>query len=423
MDTPARIAILGAGPIGIEAALYARFLGYQVDVLERGDVAAHVRRWGHVRMFSPFQLNSSPLGLNALNAQRPDFQAPAADALLTGGEWVDQYLQPLTETDLLADCIHTGLEVRAVGRREWIKTDSPGAAERGDDQFRTLTQRCGAGGEPVCGGEREWTSDIVIDTTGVYGNSTSIGRGGAPAIGEAEADIHYQLPDVLGSDRSQFAGQHTVVVGGGYSAATTVVALAELARQESNTTVSWLTRRTADAAGPLAAISHDALIERANLIAAANRLALSTSSVVDHLAGVYVDRIERAGENQIVHISGDVGEPRQLTCDRIVCHTGFRGDHRLFETLQVHQCYATDGPIKLAAALLGMESEDCLAQPDTAANLLLNPEPNFYLLGSKSYGRNSKFLFANGLEQIRQLFSIIGDRESLDLYAGATRVH
>ncbi|MEC9117285.1 MAG: FAD-dependent oxidoreductase, partial [Planctomycetota bacterium] len=32
IDTPATIAILGAGPIGLEAALYARFLGYEVTV-------------------------------------------------------------------------------------------------------------------------------------------------------------------------------------------------------------------------------------------------------------------------------------------------------------------------------------------------------------------------------------------------------
>ena len=36
VDTPAKIAILGAGPIGLEAALYDRYLGYEVDVFERG---------------------------------------------------------------------------------------------------------------------------------------------------------------------------------------------------------------------------------------------------------------------------------------------------------------------------------------------------------------------------------------------------
>ena len=32
LDTPASIAVLGAGPIGLEAALYARFLGYDVQI-------------------------------------------------------------------------------------------------------------------------------------------------------------------------------------------------------------------------------------------------------------------------------------------------------------------------------------------------------------------------------------------------------
>jgi hypothetical protein len=47
---------------------------------------------------------------------------------------------------------------------------------------------------------------------------------------------------------------------------------------------------------------------------------------------------------------------------------------------------------------------------------LLNPEPNYYVLGAKSYGRNSKFLIQRGLEQIRDLFGIIGGRAELDLY-------
>jgi len=35
IDTPARLVILGAGPIGLEAALYARFLGYDVEIFEQ----------------------------------------------------------------------------------------------------------------------------------------------------------------------------------------------------------------------------------------------------------------------------------------------------------------------------------------------------------------------------------------------------
>jgi hypothetical protein len=57
----------------------------------------------------------------------------------------------------------------------------------------------------------------------------------------------------------------------------------------------------------------------------------------------------------------------------------------------------------------------------TGPQALLNPEPDFYILGAKSYGRNSRFLIATGLKQIRDLFTIIGDREDLDLYTSMAK--
>src|SRR5947207_14279390 len=95
IDTPARLAILGAGPVGLEAALYARFLGYDVVVYERGDVAESVRRQGQVQMSAPFFRNRTPLGVAAIQAQDEAYQAPPEDALLTGQEWIDRYLLPL----------------------------------------------------------------------------------------------------------------------------------------------------------------------------------------------------------------------------------------------------------------------------------------------------------------------------------------
>ena len=95
-----RIAILGAGPMGLESALYARFLGYEVAVYERGsEVAANVASWSHVRLFTPFAMNATPLGVAAISAQQPGWQPPAATALLTGQEFRDAYLAPLAATD------------------------------------------------------------------------------------------------------------------------------------------------------------------------------------------------------------------------------------------------------------------------------------------------------------------------------------
>ena len=63
-----RLAILGAGPVGLEAALYARKLDFAVTVYERGRVGEYLLRWGHVRLFTPFGMNTTPLGRAARNS-------------------------------------------------------------------------------------------------------------------------------------------------------------------------------------------------------------------------------------------------------------------------------------------------------------------------------------------------------------------
>ena len=60
--------VVGAGPIGLEAAAAARAAGHAVTVLERGDVADHVRQWGHVQLFTTVEMNSGPAGRALLDA-------------------------------------------------------------------------------------------------------------------------------------------------------------------------------------------------------------------------------------------------------------------------------------------------------------------------------------------------------------------
>jgi hypothetical protein len=397
----------------LEAALYARFLGYEVLLLERGVVAEHVRQWGHVPMFSPFSLNRSPLGLAALAAQDASYRPPPDDALLTGGQWRDQYLVPLSQTDLLADGLRTGCRVLSVTRDEFLKRDPPGDPERCEVDFRLLVEHAGERQE-------ELRADVVIDSTGVFSNANWMGPGGGPAIGETwcRARIWYQLPDVLGADAARFAERRTLVVGSGHSAATTVVGLAELQAQHPRTEITWATRRAIDPGrGPLAVLPDDRLPARARLASQANGCVLDGR--VRHRAGTWVTAVdyhEPTGPFQVL-LAGQ--EPGPLEVDEIVANVGYRPDTELYRELQIHQCYCTEGPMKLAARLLQEASLDCLDQPAQGAQVLVNPEPDFYILGAKSYGRNPHFLFATGLQQIRELFTLIGDRSDLDLYRGA----
>jgi hypothetical protein len=70
----------------------------------------------------------------------------------------------------------------------------------------------------------------------------------------------------------------------------------------------------------------------------------------------------------------------------------------------------------LAAALLKHTGGDCLTAPSAGPAALRNPEPNFFILGAKSYGRNSNFLLRMGFEQVRDAFALLTGKPGLDLY-------
>lgn len=157
VDTPATIAVIGAGPIGLEAALYARFLGYDVQVYERGRVAEQLLRWGDARFETPWKLIASPLGLGALRTQDPNWQSPADDDLLTAAELAAVYYQPLADSDLLVDRIHTETEVVGVERPPLAEGE---IIEEDDVLGFKLKLRDASG-------EREVEADVVIDASGL----------------------------------------------------------------------------------------------------------------------------------------------------------------------------------------------------------------------------------------------------------------
>src|SRR3954466_9763243 len=98
MSPAPHIAILGAGPIGLEAGLYAKQLKLPFTIYEQGRIGEHVWRWGHVKLFSPFGMNATLLGRQAIRNSKPDHPFPAEDACISGREHVERYLLPMAES-------------------------------------------------------------------------------------------------------------------------------------------------------------------------------------------------------------------------------------------------------------------------------------------------------------------------------------
>jgi thioredoxin reductase len=405
-----RLAILGAGPIGLEAALYAHHLQLPFTVFERSRVGEHVQRWGHVKLFSPFGMNVTSLGLSAIRAENSKREFPADTACITGREHWESYLDPLAKSTALREHIRTDCQVLSVSRQGYVKSDMPGGAKRSEQPFRLLLRANKTQ-------ERVEEADVVLDCTGTYGQHRWMGVGGIPAIGESAAEPHvaYGLEDILGTRQSTYAGKNVLVVGGGYSAATTICGLASLAEKHPDTWVYWLARGRSTQ--PIKRITNDPLKERDRLAVRANTLATRGEGNVEFHHQATIESAEWAGPDRGFKVTARIGAKTQTwEVERLIANVGYTPDSSFYRELQIHECYATLGPMNLSAALLKQEGLDCLEITPQGAESLRNPEPNFFILGAKSYGRNSHFLLKNGFEQIREVFTLITGKPDLNLY-------
>jgi len=388
-----RLAILGAGPTGLEAALAAADLGWPFTVYEAADVpAAHVRAWGHVHLFTPWALDVSPRMARHLEAA--GIPVPDGDACPTGDELCDRLLDPVAALPEIAPAVRFGTRVVSVGRRGLLKHEEIATAERAAQPFRLLVSRAD-------GAEEVADADVVLDCTGTYGHPNTTGDGGIPAAGEArlEGQIRRTLPDVA-AEEAEWAGRTVLVVGSGHSAQTAAGDLAALARRQPATKVVWAVRGTEPTWG---AVADDPLPERAALVARSRALAGDDDPAVRMETGVVVEALaERDGRVAVTLRNGTTNE---IVVDKVLSLTGAVGDNSIYRQLQVHECYATAAPINLSAALLGAAGGDCLQQESHGVDVLRNPEPNFFILGSKSYGRVNQFLMRVGWEQVDEVFS------------------
>jgi hypothetical protein len=386
-----RIAILGAGPTGLEAALAAAEAGWPFTLYEAAPtVAGNVRAWGHVRLFTPWEMNVSP-------RMRRHLEAPGGPECPTGNDLAERLFEPLAALPEIAPNLRLGTRVLGIGREGLLKHEEIATAERGRRPFRILLA-------DASGRERTETADVVIDATGTWGHPNTLGDGGIPAPGERTlaGEIRRDIPD-LAAEREDWAGRTVLLAGAGHSAQTAVGALAELAREAPGTRVVWALRNLEPGWG-----THegDPLPSRVGLAAAAAELAAGASPAVEARRGVVVEEIAKPGGRFEVVLRNGAG-PERIAVDRILSLTGAVGDSSLYRQLQVHECYATCGPMKLSAALLGAGSSDCLAQTTHGADTLTNPEPGFFILGAKSYGRNNTFLMRIGWEQVGEVFGLL----------------
>ncbi|MGC5318708.1 NAD(P)-binding domain-containing protein [Micromonospora arida] len=384
------VLVIGAGPVGLAAAAHLHERDLPFLVLEAGDTpAAAVRQWGHVRVFSPWRYNIDPAARRLLD--NAGWVAPDLEALPTGAELADDYLQPLAELPQLKPHLRYGARVEAISRL-------------GLDRLRTAGRESTPFLIRLADGQ-ELLARAVIDASGTWDTPNVLGASGMPARGESTvaAFLEHALPDVLGAARDRFAGRHTLVVGAGHSAANTLLSLAELAESTPGTEVTWAIR-TSSPARTYGGGDADALPARGAL---GSRLrAHVDAGRIRLLTGFAVHALTPADGRVSVVVRHTDGSEEQTTVDRIVAATGFRPDHSIAAELRL-DLDPVMGATRALAPLIDPNEHSCGTVPPHGVDALTHPESGYYAVGMKSYGRAPTFLMATGYEQVRSVVAAL----------------
>jgi hypothetical protein len=157
-----------------------------------------------------------------------------------------------------------------------------------------------------------------------------------------------------------------------------VTLLSALAKQTPSTWIVWLARRAGSQ--PIRRVLNDPLRERDHLAARANALATRGEGHVEFFAQAQVQSLEADGDGLVVRALV-AGDERSFSVERVVANVGYQPDDSLCRELHVH-----DGRAGLR-----------------------QPEPNFYVLGSKSHGVRPS-LIRDGFEQVREAFALIAGK-------------
>jgi thioredoxin reductase len=390
------VAVIGAGPVGLAAAAHLIERGETPLVLEAGQtIGASVLVWGHVQLFSPWRYVVDAAAERLLSAAC--WQTPPPEDYPTGRELVEQYLAPLAALPEIAPHLHLGYRVQAVARQGFdkMKTD-------GREQAPFVVEV-----ETIDGRTEHLLAKAVIDASGSYTQPNPLGANGRPVIGEQALgkQIFYGIPNVLGSERSRYAGKRVLVAGSGHSAFNTLLDLGVLAEQENDTAITWVLRRS-NTFQLYGGGADDQLEERGRLGQRMHELV--ETGRVQMVLGFKIARLTATADGIVV----SDGVQSLAPVDEIIATTGFRPDLAMLHELRLGLDAAVEAPSALAP-LIDPNIHSCGSVPPHGVDELSHPEPGFYIVGMKSYGRAPTFLMLTGYEQVRSVVAaLVGDWES-----------
>ena len=385
------VAIIGAGPIGLAAAAHLIRRGISVRIFEAGSRAgSNIEEWGHVHLFSPWKYNVDEASRQLL--ARTGWSDPDPEVYPTGAELVEQYVKPLAATPEIASVIELNARVIAVSRANMDKVTTKGRQDRPFSLKIASTN----------GETKQVPARAVVDASGTWGLHNPLGADGLPAIGELQSEdrIAYGIPDVLGRDRATYENQSVLVVGAGHSAANALIDLVRLQNTAPQTRVTWVTRSN-NLQRVYGGGDADQLLARGEL--GSELRTLVDNETIKLIAGFRVAKVSETNGGLTL---SDADNKAIGPFARVIVATGQRPDVSFLREIRL----SIDTALECAAALAPLidpNVHSCGSVRPHGYKELSHPEPDFYTVGVKSYGRAPTFLLLTGYEQSRSVAAAI----------------
>ena len=390
--TTSHTVVIGAGPSGSPPRPAGR---RRMPYRPRGRPprGASMRQWGHVRLFSPWSLDIDPDAAALLRDR--DWAQPNLIDHPTGAELVERYLDPLAAHPSIDPHLRLGATVTAITRRGRSRLDN----DRSDSPFIVRYVQGGT--------EHELTATAVIDASGTWTSPNPLGAAGVPALGEAAVADHITsgIPDVAGADRQRFAGKRVAVTGSGTppptSCSTSPGSPPPNPRPPSPGCCAGPTPPASWAAAPRMSCPSAVASGRPS-ITSWPKVSSGSSATSGRTASTRTD-----DGVTVADADREVGP-----FDEIIVATGLRPDLGPLRELRFDLDEIVEAPRALAP-LIDPNVHSCGSVPPHGYAELSHPEPGFFIVGMKSYGRAPTFLLRTGYEQVRSVVAALaGDLEA-----------
>lgn len=393
------VVIIGGGPVGLAAAAHLSKQKLPFVLFESGNsVGSNLLSWSHVRVFSPWKYNIDTIAKELL--LKTDWSTPNEDALPTGKELVENYLKPLAETSQIQPFLHLNTKVLSISRKGFDKMKTWGREEK---PFSIKVEENG--------NISYYEAKAVIDATGTWNQPNPIGSGGVFAEGEQKLKdcIFYGIPNVKAAHLNRYKNKNIVVVGGGHSAINVLLDLAEIQKEYPRTKLNWILRKD-NIEKVYGGKKDDALEARGALGIRIEQLV--NSGKLNVYTPFHILKLLKKDNG--IQIIGELKDNIESidNIDEIISNTGSRPNLDMIREVRVDLDASLESVFDLAE-LIDPNIHSCGTVRPHGEKELRHPEKDFYIVGSKSYGRAPTFLMATGYEQVRSIVAYMtGDFEA-----------